>query len=80
MQRIAIAWHLRKTNGNGTGVGGILFHNDEQIDSANIAGNDQVGVVRLVVVQDETAEVVVPSRSAAGSSVSPRCRAQAAPR
>jgi len=55
---IAVVWHLRKTNGRGTGVAGILFHNDDEIDRANIAGNDQAGFVRIVVRQVSVGDTI----------------------
>ncbi|MCZ6794156.1 MAG: thrombospondin type 3 repeat-containing protein [Planctomycetota bacterium] len=45
-----ITWHMRATNTNGTGVTGRLFVNDEEVDRATIAGDDDIGVTRSVVV------------------------------
>ncbi len=46
---VAMHWHMRKTSVGNTGVTGILFLNGEQIDRATIAGNDDLGVNRIVV-------------------------------
>ncbi len=48
-EKVAIVWHLRKTNAAGGGVTGILFHDSQEIDRATIAGNDDLGVYRTVV-------------------------------
>ncbi len=44
-----ITWHISKTNTNGSGVGGFLFHNGVEIDGGNINGNDSTGITRTVV-------------------------------
>lgn len=47
---LALVWSMRKTNtGGGDGVGGFLFLNGAQLDTATIAGTDGVGVNRTVV-------------------------------
>ncbi len=44
-----ITWYMRKTNANcGDGVGGYLFVNGTQVDTAQIGGTDSVGVTRKV--------------------------------
>ena len=47
--RASITWHMRKNNPSGTGVTGRLFINDQEIDMATIAGDDDIGVTRTVV-------------------------------
>ena len=44
----AITWHLRAQNLSGAGTTGRLFINGEEVDSASVAGNDDVGVTRMV--------------------------------
>ncbi len=46
---VFITWHMRKTNLNGNGVGGKLFVDGREVDSAVIAGNDGTGVTRDVI-------------------------------
>ena len=53
-----ITWHLRKTNLNGSGVGGKLFVNGEEIDSARIAGDDSAGVTRTVQVALSEGDII----------------------
>ncbi|MGQ9590331.1 MAG: thrombospondin type 3 repeat-containing protein [Planctomycetota bacterium] len=47
--KVAIIWHMRKTNPAGAGVTGILFVNGEELDRATIIGGDTTGVKRTVV-------------------------------
>ena len=46
---LALIWHVRKVNPNGTGVTGILFVNDDEVDRVTILGGDTTGVKRTVV-------------------------------
>ncbi|MEM7235023.1 MAG: thrombospondin type 3 repeat-containing protein, partial [Planctomycetota bacterium] len=47
---LQIQWNMRKTNGNGGGVGGKLIQNGRVIDEVVIAGGDQIGEIRSVVI------------------------------
>jgi len=53
-----ITWHLRKTNPNGSGVGGRLFVNGRQVDQARIGGTDTSGVTRTVKVPLSAGDIV----------------------
>ena len=55
---VALVWHTRKTNLNGTGVTGLLFVDGEEVDGASIAGNDGAGVTRSVVLSVEMGTIV----------------------
>lgn len=56
---LALEWHMRKTNtGGGNGVGGFLFLNGVQLDTATIAGNDGVGVLRTAVTVINPGDVI----------------------
>ena len=46
---VAITWHMRKSNtGGGNGVGGKVFVDGVEVDSAVIAGGDGVGITQTV--------------------------------
>ncbi|MEZ4472280.1 MAG: CotH kinase family protein [bacterium] len=47
---LVVEWHLDKSNPNGGGVTGHVFHGATELDQAAIAGNDSIGVTRLVIV------------------------------
>jgi len=47
--KVAIIWHMRKTNPNQTGVTGILFINGEEVDRATIYGADTIGIRHVIV-------------------------------
>ncbi|RIK75895.1 MAG: hypothetical protein DCC68_20425 [Planctomycetota bacterium] len=56
---LALEWQMRKTNtGGGNGVGGFLFLNGVQLDTATIAGNDGVGVLRTAVTTVNPGDVI----------------------
>src|SRR5690606_12288357 len=59
---VEITWHARETNLAGTGVTGVLFVNDEQVDRVTIPGGDAVGVFRTVyrsVVPGDTIDLAL---------------------
>ena len=62
-----IAWEMAKTNPGGAGVGGRLFLNGTQIDSANIAGSDQTGVSRTVVRSLSAGDIIDLALTPVGS-------------
>lgn len=43
---LALTWHIRETNLNGTGVTGSLHLNGVQVDTLALAGGDGVGAIR----------------------------------
>ena len=45
---VAISWHTREVNLNGTGVTGLLHINGELIDQRAVAGADENGFIRTV--------------------------------
>jgi hypothetical protein len=47
---LTVDWTVAKTNPNGNGVTGRVFHNGVQVDSVVIAGNNSAGVARSVVI------------------------------
>ena len=47
---VSVEWSLRKSNPNGGGVSGHLFHNGLEVDSAAISGADTEGVTRVVPI------------------------------
>ncbi|MCA9150896.1 MAG: hypothetical protein KDA92_16405, partial [Planctomycetales bacterium] len=55
---VEITWEMAKNNLNGNGVGGVLFVNGEQVDTATIAGNDGAGVVRKFYVNANPGDVI----------------------
>jgi hypothetical protein len=55
---VRIVWHARKGNGNNDGVTGAVHVNGEQVDSATIAGNDTVGVIRYHYVNLSDGDIV----------------------
>ncbi len=62
-----LRWHLRKTNVNcGNGVSGHLFVNGEEVDFAAIAGDDNVGVIRVVVTSLSQGDFVDLAHDPAG--------------
>jgi hypothetical protein len=56
---VALEWHMRKTNVScGDGVGGLLFANGVQVDSATIAFNNSAGVTRTAIATINPGDVV----------------------
>ncbi|MEX2186259.1 MAG: PEP-CTERM sorting domain-containing protein [Pirellulales bacterium] len=56
---LALEWQLRKTNtGGGDGVGGFLYLNGVQLDTAAIGGTDGVGVMRTAVATINPGDVI----------------------
>jgi hypothetical protein len=56
---LALEWQMRKTNtGGGDGVGGFLYLNGVQLDTAAIAGNDGVGVLRTAIATINPGDVI----------------------
>ncbi|MCA9539934.1 MAG: lamin tail domain-containing protein [Myxococcales bacterium] len=49
---LLLEWHLAKQNPNGGGVTGRIFVEGVEMDRAAIAGNDAVGVTRLIALPD----------------------------
>ncbi len=56
---LALEWQMRKTNtGGGDGVGGFLYVNGVQLDTATIGGTDGVGVLRTAVTTINPGDVI----------------------
>jgi hypothetical protein len=56
--RLAVSWHMRKSNPNGAGVIGYLFHNDEEVDQSAIAGGDNLGIKRRFVLDVDVGDTI----------------------
>lgn len=48
--RLEVDWTVSKTNPNGNGVTGRVFHNGVQVDSVAITGNNTAGASRTVAI------------------------------
>jgi len=53
-----ITWHIRKNNGSGSGVSGIVYFNGAILDTAAIAGADRTGVTRSICVNLQLGDVI----------------------
>ncbi|MCZ6794731.1 MAG: thrombospondin type 3 repeat-containing protein [Planctomycetota bacterium] len=66
---VAITWHHRKTNPNGTGTTGILFVNGMELDRATLRGNDDIGVTRTVcttIAEGDTIDLALTPEGVGG--------------
>ena len=57
---VTVVWHLHHENVacGGNGVGGQLYHNDELVDEASVAGPDDVGVTRSVELSIQEGDTI----------------------
>ena len=56
--KVAIHWHIREINLAGTGVTGILFIGDKEVDRATLAGGDEFGVNRVVIADIKEGDTI----------------------
>ena len=55
---LALTWHIRETNLNGTGVTGSLHINGVQVDTLALAGGDGVGAIRTFYANVNPGDII----------------------
>ena len=63
---IEATWHLREDNPGGTGVTGILFHNDDEVDRSTVIGGDIQGVYRSIILEVSSGDTIDLALTAEG--------------
>ena len=74
---VAITWGTREVNLGGSGVTGVLFINDEQVDGRAVMGGDSVGYIRTVyttVAAGDTVDLALTPVNRATNSLHPARR------